>query len=75
MTGHGNVFFSETDAENLRNYLLGGGFLHIDDNYGMDQFIRLEMKKVFPGKEFIEVPFNHPIYHQKFKLENYLQQN
>ena len=68
MTGHGNVVFSDQEAENLRNYLLGGGFLHIDDNYGMDQFIRLEMKKVFPGKEFVEVPFDHPIYHQKFKF-------
>ena len=66
MTGHGNVVFSTQEAENLRNYLLGGGFLHIDDNYGMNQFISLEMKKVFPNLEFIPVPFDHPIYHQKF---------
>jgi hypothetical protein len=66
MTGHGNVVFSSADAENLRNYLLGGGFLHIDDNYGLDQFIRLEMKKVFPNLEFVELPFDHPIYHQKY---------
>ena len=66
MTGHGNVVFSETDAENLRKYLIAGGFLHIDDNYGLDQFIRLEMKKVFPELEFVELPFDHPIYHQKF---------
>ncbi len=66
MTGHGNVVFSEAEAENLRNYLIGGGFLHIDDNYGMDQFIRPEMKKVFPELEFVELPFSHPIYHQKF---------
>jgi hypothetical protein len=66
MTGHGNVVFSESDAENLRTYLEAGGFLHIDDNYGLDQFIRLEMKKVFPELEFVEVPFDHPIYHQKF---------
>ncbi len=66
MTGHGNVVFTNQEAENLRNYLIGGGFLHIDDNYGLDQFIRLEMKKVFPDLEFIELPFDHPIYHQKY---------
>lgn len=66
LTGHGNVVFSPSDAENLRTYLEAGGFLHIDDNYGLDQFIRLEMKKVFPELDFVEVPFDHPIYHQKF---------
>ncbi len=66
MTGHGNVVFSPSEAENLRNYLLGGGFLHIDDNYGMDQFIRTELKKVFPNNELVELPFNHPVFHQKF---------
>lgn len=66
MTGHGNVVFSDLDAENLRNYLMAGGFLHIDDNYGLDQFVRLEMKKVFPNLEFVELPFDHPIYHQKY---------
>ncbi|MEO1054820.1 MAG: DUF4159 domain-containing protein [Bacteroidota bacterium] len=66
MTGHGNVVFSDSDAENLRKYLIAGGFLHIDDNYGLDKFIRLEMKKVFPELEFVELPFDHPIYHQKF---------
>lgn len=66
MTGHGNVVFSQSDARNLRNYLMGGGFLHISDNYGMDPFIRTEMKKVFPDLEFIEIPFGHPIYHQSF---------
>lgn len=66
MTGHGNVVFSNAEAENLRNYLLSGGFLHIDDNYGLDKFIRVEMKKVFPELDFVELPFNHPIYHQKF---------
>jgi len=70
MTGHGNVVFSTEEAENLRNYLIAGGFLHIDDNYGLDQFIRLEMKKVFPDLEFVEIPFDHPIYHQKFDFEN-----
>jgi len=66
MTGHGNVVFSDQEAQNLRKYLIGGGFLHIDDNYGLDQFIRLEMKKVFPELEFVELPFDHPIYHQRF---------
>jgi hypothetical protein len=70
MTGHGNVVFSNEEAENLRNYLLGGGFLHIDDNYGLDKFIRLEMKKVFPELDFVELPFTHPIYHQKYKFPN-----
>ena len=68
MTGHGNVVLSNQEAENLRNYLIAGGFLHIDDNYGLDQFVRLEMKKVFPELEFVELPFNHPIYHQKYKF-------
>ena len=53
MTGHGNVVFSEADASNLRKYLIGGGFLHIDDNYGLDKVIRLELKKVFPELELI----------------------
>lgn len=66
MTGHGNVVFSNQDAENLRNYLIGGGFLHIDDNYGMDPYVRAAMKQVFPETDFIELPFNHPIYHQQF---------
>jgi hypothetical protein len=70
MTGHGNVVFSQAEAQNLRNYLLSGGFLHIDDNYGMDKFIRLELKKVFPELELTELPFSHPIYHQKFQFPN-----
>lgn len=68
MTGHGNVVFTEKDARNLREYLISGGFLHVDDNYGLDKFIRREMKKVFPEYDFIELPFNHPIYHQKYKF-------
>lgn len=68
MTGHGNVFFSDTEAENLRTYLLSGGFLHIDDNYGMNQYIRKELKKVFPNNELIELPSNHPIFDGKFKF-------
>lgn len=66
MTGHGNVIFSDQEAQNLRKYLLSGGFLHIDDNYGMDQFVRTEIRKVFPEYELAELPFSHPIYHQKF---------
>jgi hypothetical protein len=68
MTGHGNVVFSDAEARNLRKYLIGGGFLHIDDNYGLDKFIRLEMKKVFPELNFVEIPFSHPIYHQRFEF-------
>ncbi|MCF6180706.1 DUF4159 domain-containing protein [Lutibacter sp.] len=70
MTGHGNVLFSNEDAENLRNYLISGGFLEISDNYGLDKYIRREMKKVFPNLEFQEIPLNHPIYHQTFIFEN-----
>ena len=69
MTGHGNVVFSPVEAQNLRNYLMSGGFLHIDDNYGLDKFIRPEMKKVFPELDFIELPFDHPIYSQKFMFK------
>ena len=68
MTGHGNVFFSDTDAENLRNYLNSGGFLHIDDNYGMKPYITKELKKVFPDKDFIELPKNHPIFNYVYKF-------
>lgn len=70
MTGHGNVVFNEEEAANLRKYLLAGGFLHVDDNYGLDEFIRLELKKVFPELELTEIPFDHPIYHQKFDFPN-----
>jgi hypothetical protein len=70
LTGHGNVIFSEKEAENLRNYLIGGGFLHISDNYGLRKFIEPQMKKVFPELDFLEIPFNHPIYNQKFKFPN-----
>lgn len=69
MTGHGNVIFSPTEAENLRTYLIAGGFLHISDNYGMDKYVRREMKKVFPELEFIELPFSHPIYHSKYEFK------
>jgi len=70
MTGHGNVVFSDAEAENLRNYLIGGGFLHVDDNYGMDPYLRTAMKKVFPELEFVELPYEHEIYNQKFQFKN-----
>ena len=66
MTGHGNVVFSDSDVLNLRNYLLSGGFLHIDDNYGMDEFIRKEIKKIFPNASLLEIPANHPIFQKPF---------
>ena len=70
MTGHGNVLFSGAEAENLRRYLSGGGFLHIDDNYGLDKFVRKEMKKVFPELSFQELPSGHALYNQHFKFPN-----
>ncbi|MFT5959486.1 MAG: hypothetical protein ACI8VJ_001244, partial [Polaribacter sp.] len=70
MTGHGNILFSDDEVENLRNYLISGGFLHISDNYGFDKFIRKEIKKVFPVLDFKEIPSNHPIYNQTFKFSN-----
>ena len=66
MTGHGNVVFNEQELENLRAYLGGGGFLHADDNYGIDPYIRPQLEKIFPGSKLVELPFNHPIFHQKF---------
>lgn len=66
MTGHGNVVFSDSDVINLRNYLTAGGFLHIDDNYGMDQYIRKEIKKVFPGNDLVEIPATHPIFQKPY---------
>ena len=70
MTGHGNVFFSDEEANLLKQYLISGGFLHISDNYGLDKFIRRELKKVFPTLSFQEIPSNHPIYNQTFKFPN-----
>jgi len=68
MTGHGNFTFTDGEADNLRTYLIGGGFLHIDDNYGLDPFVRPQMKKVFPELDFVELPFDHPVYNQRFKF-------
>lgn len=70
LTGHGNVVFSDDEARVLRRYLENGGFLHIDDNYGLDKHIRRELKKVFPEQELVELPFNHPIYHTHFEFPN-----
>jgi len=68
LTGHGNIYFSDEASKNLRNYLISGGFLHISDNYGLNEFIRKEMKKVFPELEFEEIPFDHDIYHQNYNF-------
>lgn len=70
MTGHGNVIFSDQEISNLRTYLIAGGFLHIDDNYGMDKFIRPQLKRLFPELDLVELSFDHPIYHQKYKFPN-----
>lgn len=70
LTGHGNVVFSQEEAQRLRRYLIRGGFLHIDDNYGLDRHIRREMKKVFPDLDFVELPWSHPIYHVHFDFPN-----
>jgi len=68
LTGHGNVYFNDSAVENLKKYLISGGFLHVSDNYGLDKYIRREMKKIFPKIDFKEIPANHPIYHQTFKF-------
>ncbi len=68
MTGHGNVFFTEEEASNLRDYLLSGGFIHIDDNYGMDTYLRKELVKIFPNKELVEIPANHELFQEPFSF-------
>ena len=70
MTGHGNIFFSNEEANNLRKYLLSGGFLHVDDNYGLDEFFREEITKVFPNKKLIQINSNHIIFNQSFSFPN-----
>jgi len=69
ITGHGNIIFSDAEAQNLRKYLIGGGFLEISDNYGLDKFIRPQLKKVFPELDLVELPFDFPIYHQKYNFD------
>jgi hypothetical protein len=68
LTGHGNVYFSDKDIENLRSYLLSGGFLHVDDNYGLDPYFRKAFKKLFPDKELEEIPGDHPIFSQQYQF-------
>ncbi len=70
LTGHGNVVFNDTEIINLRNYLVAGGFLHIDDNYGMDQYIKKEIKKIFPNTNLVEIPATHPIFQKPFAFPN-----
>jgi hypothetical protein len=70
MTGHGNVRFDQEEAERLRLYLSSGGFLYIDDDYGMDEAVRRELKKIFPAQELRELPFDHPIYHLLYDFPN-----
>lgn len=69
VTGHGNIFFTDNDVKNLRNYLISGGFIHISDNYGLDKYLRRELKKVFPTLKLQEIPNNHPIYNQTFSFK------
>lgn len=70
ITGHGNMFFDDASVENLRNYLTSGGFIHISDNYGLDTYVRREFKKIFPQLDFVEVPYDHPIFHQTFDFQS-----
>ncbi len=70
MTGHGNVRFTEHEIDRLRIFLERGGFLHADDNYGMDQSFRREMDRLFPNNEFVELPFDHPVFHQIFDFDH-----
>ena len=70
MTGHGRWALTDAEAQNLRKYLESGGFLHIDDNYGLDEYVRPALKKVFPELTLVEIPFSHPVYHQKFNFPN-----
>jgi hypothetical protein len=66
MTGHGNVVFSDTEVSNLKNYLMSGGFLHIDDNYGMDQYVRKEIIRLLPNNDLVEIPANHQIFQKPY---------
>jgi len=68
ITGHGNIIFDQNEIENIRDYLLSGGFIHIDDNYGMDKYIRKEIVKIFPDNDLLELKNNHPIFNSKYKF-------
>ena len=70
MTGHGNIVFNSTEVDNVRRYLLGGGFLFIDDDYGMDPYVKPLIKQIFPESELTEIPFSHAIFHQKFEFSS-----
>ena len=70
MTGHGNVVFSDSDSANLKTYLLAGGFLHIDDNYGMNEYVRKEIKKIFPTNDLVEIPATHLIFQKPYSFPN-----
>lgn len=70
MTGHGRWAVTDDEARNLRTYLAAGGFLHIDDNYGLDEYVRPTLKRIFPDAELVELPYSHPIYHQAFNFPN-----
>lgn len=70
MTGHGRWTLTDAEAQNLRKYLEAGGFLHIDDNYGLDPYVRPALKQIFPELTLAELPFSHPIYHQKYNFPN-----
>ncbi|WP_418263091.1 DUF4159 domain-containing protein [Flavobacterium faecale] len=70
LTGHGNVVFNDTEVKNLQNYLNSGGFLHVDDNYGLDQYIRKEIKKIFPNNDLVEIPSNHPLFQKPYSFPN-----
>lgn len=70
MTGHGRWALTDAEAQNLRKYLEAGGFLHIDDNYGLDPYVRPALKKIFPELSLVEIPFSHPIYHAAFDFNN-----
>lgn len=67
-TGHGNIIFSDSEILNLRNYLLSGGFIHFDDNYGLDEYLRREIKKIFPNSNLVEIPASHPIFQKPFSF-------
>ena len=75
LTGHGNIVFTPVEIQNLRNYLIAGGFLHIDDNYGINEFIRREMKKVFPESDFVELPFSNPVLSPEIRIPEWITQN
>ena len=70
LTGHGNIRFTDEEIIDLREYLLGGGFLHTDDNYGLNTSFRREMKRVFPDRDFVELPHNHAVFHSYFDMPN-----